>query len=273
MNCEQITELLPDYLRGSLGAAQVREVETHLGQCAECRDDVAVWKKLSLLPVEEPSAAVGHRIDALVEAYQAGRADGANAAGAEGKRAARHSAFDWLRSPMAGLAWGMALLLVGVFGGILASNYASRSNSRSDEMAVMRSQLSDMRQLVVLSMLQQQSASERLQGVSFSRADVQSDPKVQAALLRTLRYDASVDVRLAALEALSHRSTQPQVHREVSDALQDQKSPLVQVALIDQLVEWRDPGVAQRLREFEQSPDLNPTVRQRAQWAVNKLTN
>jgi hypothetical protein len=55
------------------------------------------------------------------------------------------------------------------------------------------------------------------------------------------------------------------------DALQEQQSPLVQVALIDQLTEWRDPDATQRLRQFEQTPNLNPAVKQRAEWAIAKL--
>jgi Putative zinc-finger len=267
MNCEQIAELLPDYLRGSLASGQARVVEQHIEQCAECRDDVTIWKKLSLLPAEQPSPEAGGRFEALLEAYQAGRADGRATFLADPKRAPGRRALDWFRSPLAGLAWGLALLLIGIFAG----SYTSRVSSRSEELASMRSELTNMRQLVVLSMLQQQSASERLQGVSFSQRELQPDPKVLAALLHTLRYDSSVDVRLAALEALSRHASQPQVRRGVSDALQYQQSPLVQVALIDQLVEWRDPDLRQRLREFQQSANLNPTARQRAEWALSKL--
>jgi hypothetical protein len=61
------------------------------------------------------------------------------------------------------------------------------------------------------------------------------------------------------------------VRKDVQDALQQQQSPLVQVALIDLMLEWRDPDAAQRLRNFAQTPNLNPTVRQRADWAVSKL--
>src|SRR5207244_1063751 len=81
-----------------------------------------------------------------------------------------------------------------------------------------------------------------------------------------LRYDASVDVRLAALDALSRHGRQPQVHKAILDSLQ-QQSPLVQVALIDLLLEWRDPDAAQRLQALQQAPNLNPTVRQRVEWA------
>ena len=128
-----------------------------------------------------------------------------------------------------------------------------------------------MKQLVVLSMLQQQSASARLEGVTWSTRDQQLDPQVLSALLHTLHYDASVDVRLAALDALSRHGRQPQVQKAVLDSLQQQQSPLVQVALIDLLLEWRDPDAAQRLQAFQQAPNLNPTVRQRVEWAKSKL--
>src|SRR5207253_8403487 len=72
-----------------------------------------------------------------------------------------------------------------------------------------------MKQMVVLSMLQQQSAGARLEGVTWSTRDQQLDPKVLSALLHTLRHDPSVDVRLAALDALSRHSAQPHVHPRV----------------------------------------------------------
>src|SRR5262249_4381558 len=143
--------------------------------------------------------------------------------------------------------------------------------SRSQELATMHSELKNMKQLVVLSMLQQQSASERLQGVSYTSREEHLDPQVLAALQRTLRYDPSVDVRLAALDTLSRHANQPQIRKSVVDSLQEQQSPMVQVALIDLLTEWRDPEAAEQLRSFEQIKNLNPTVRQRAQWAVSKL--
>jgi len=268
MKCEQVGELLPDYLQGSLNAQQGGVVEQHLMECADCRDEVAIWKKLSILPMEQPSEASRERFEAMLHAYQTGRAEKAESASARGNRAAGWSFINWLRAPVGAVAWSAALLVIGIFAG----NYFGASHSgSSDEIAAMRSELTNVRQLVVLSMLQQQSASERLQGVSYSQREAQLDPQVVSALAHTLRYDTSVDVRLAALDALSRHGSQPQVRKDVLDALQQQQSPLVQVALIDQMVEWRDPDAAQRLRNFAQTPNLNPTVRQRADWAVSKL--
>jgi anti-sigma-K factor RskA len=266
MNCEQVSELLPDYLQGNVNAEQDVVVKRHIELCADCRDAVAIWKNLSLLPDEQPSSALRERFEAMLRAYQAGCADQAGVSPAEQKHASAWRAIQWFRSPVAGLAWSIILLAIGVFAG----HFMARVNS-PDDLAAMRSELANMRQLVVLSMLQQQSASERLQGVSFSRREDQLDPGVLAALLHTLRYDASVDVRLAALDALSRHAGQPQVRAGISEALQSQQSPLVQVALIDQLAEWHDRASAQRLRDFQQAAGLLPAVRQRAEWALSKL--
>ena len=58
MNCEQIAELLPDYLQGSLAAEQMRRVDDHLHHCAACSDEVAVWQKMSLLPIRAAQCGI-----------------------------------------------------------------------------------------------------------------------------------------------------------------------------------------------------------------------
>lgn len=267
MQCEQIAELLPDYLQDSLSAEQHKQVAAHLTACAQCSEEVALWHKLSLVPFEQPGPESRARFEAMLHAFQEGRSEQNATHLREFRRASLWSALDWFRSPLGAMAWSVALFAIGAFMGMRLNS----STARTPELTAMHSELTNMRQLVVLSMLQQQSASERLQGVSWSRREEQLDPQVLAALLHTLRHDNSVDVRLAALDALSRHSRQPQVHQGIVDALQEQQSPLVQVALIDQLLEWRDPDAAQRLRNLRQIPNLNPTVRQRADWAISKL--
>jgi anti-sigma factor RsiW len=287
MNCEQIAELLPDYLQGSLAREQVSQVEQHCEGCANCAQDVAMWKKLALLPSDQPSPDSRARFDAMLHAYSPTVSERSIEVSSSpsrqefspkiatpnvsdsSERTARWNFSAWLRSPLGAVVWSAALLIFGIFIGTRVNKEASPAHP--DEIAAMHAELTNMRQLVALSMLQQQSASERLQGVSWSGLEAHLDPQIQSALLRTLRYDGSVDVRLAALDALSRHASQPQVRKGIGDALQEQQSPLVQVALIDQLAEWRDPDATQRLRNFQQTPNLNPAVRQRAEWAISKL--
>ena len=279
MNCQRMEELLPDYLQNALSPAQTAEVEQHCEHCANCAQDIVMWKKLALLPQEAPSTESRQRFDAMMHAYSTTVAETAasvraiaNAHAVQQQPSTAKPSWnfiEWFRSPFGAVAWSAALLLIGLYAGTHLGNRTT--TAPSEEIASLHAEVTSMRQLVALSMLQQQSASERLQGVSWSTREDHLDPQVQAALMRTLRSDGSVDVRLAALDALSRHATQPLVRKNVLDALQEQQSPLVQVAMIDQLTEWRDPGAAKSLRLLEQTPNLNPAVKQRAEWAIAKL--
>jgi predicted anti-sigma-YlaC factor YlaD len=266
MKCEEIAELLPDYLQQGLQGEQKKVVERHLEICVECSEVAGLWKQLALVPDEQPSTAGRARFDAMLQAYQAGQGSEGVRRGAD-KGASIWSVFQWLRSPVGAVAWSIALVALGTYLGLQLGS----AKSNSQELTAMHRELTNTRQMVALSMLQQQSASQRLEGVTWTRRDEQLDPQVLSALMRTLRYDQSVDVRLAALDALSRHAGQPQVKKTVVDALQEQQSPLMQVALIDQLVEWRDAEAAPGLEKLRKLPNLNPTVRQRADWAISKL--
>jgi len=267
MKCEEIAELLPDYLQEGLDLEQKKLVERHLESCVECGEVASLWKKLALIPDEQPGAASRERFEAMLQAYQTGRGDESVRRRPQDKGPSIWSVFQWLRSPVGAVAWSLALVALGTYLGLQLGT----AKSNSQDLAALHTELTNMRQMVALSMLQQQSASQRLEGVTWTRREGQLDPQVLTALMHTLRYDPSVDVRLAALDALSRHAGQPQVRKTVVDALQEQQSPLVQVALIDQLVEWRDTEAAPRLEKLRQMPNLNPTVRQRADWAISKL--
>src|SRR5258708_15990697 len=76
MKCEEIAELLPDYLQDGLQEEHKKIVERHLESCAECSEVAGLWKKLALIPDEQPSPTGRARFDAMLQAYQAGQGRG-----------------------------------------------------------------------------------------------------------------------------------------------------------------------------------------------------
>ncbi|MGH3185362.1 MAG: HEAT repeat domain-containing protein, partial [Streptosporangiaceae bacterium] len=136
------------------------------------------------------------------------------------------------------------------------------------EIADLRQQVQNTQQLVVLSLLQQQSANDRLQGVSYSNRLQAADPQVQAALVRSLKYDSSPDVRLAALDALSRHGAEPEIQRQLVESFHYQQSPLVQIALVDSFVETRDRLARSLLEQVSRDTTYQPEVRQRAAWGL-----
>ena len=270
MKCEQIAEWIPDYLQGTLASEQRSQVESHLEGCAECKQDVLLWQQLGALPRQQPSPALRNRFNAMLESYQEGRWEKSSLA-AEGRRAPWFAGLgNWFRMPaMAGVAWACVFLLCG----FIIGKYTNKPQTTDPEqLQAIRNELKSTKQIMVLSMLQLQSASERLQAVSYSAQVDQADPQVLGALLRTVRSDSSVDVRLAALDALTRYGNRPEVRKGLIDAMQSQQSPMVQIALIDALVDLHDRSAVQQLKRVQQDPKVNPNVKKRAEWGIQKLS-
>jgi hypothetical protein len=268
MTCKEFEDLLPDFLQKNLPKQELDSINAHMEQCSECREMTALWGKLGTLPGEHARPALRSRFEAMLNAYQEGRWEHDKLKAQQRKLSPVWSFGDFFRAPAAQVAFAMIFLVAGV----LIGRHFDKPDANTHELTALHQEVSSMRQLVVLSMLQQQSASERLQGVNWSLQVNHADPEIVSALLHTLRTDGSVDVRLAALDALRRYNTEPKVRKGLVDALQAQQSPMVQIALIDALVDLHEADAVQHIKKFQQTPNLNPTVRQRAEWGINKLS-
>jgi HEAT repeat protein len=78
-------------------------------------------------------------------------------------------------------------------------------------------------------------------------------------------------VRLAAVDALRNFTDNPIGRKGLVQALAKQESPLVQIAILDQIVELHEKSAASAVQFLLVGDNLNPEVRQRAQWALTKL--
>jgi hypothetical protein len=245
-----------------LGETEGEEFAAHIASCEACRSEVSricgLWQSLDLLPLEEPSSKLRDRFYEMLGAYRQGLAS--NQARGSGK------AGGWLRTRAWQLAAAAALVAVGI--GI---GYGVRDDRSRPELVQLREEVTNMRQLVALSLLQQQSASERLRGVSWAYQAEPSDREVLGALVTAVNHDSNVNVRLAAVDALRRFAASPETRRAVVDALPTQTTPLVQVALIDLLVDFKDRDAAGALKTLAANREVNDGVRQQARWALEKL--
>src|SRR5207248_344529 len=124
---------------------------------------------------------------------------------------------------------------------------------------------------VALSMLQQQSPTARMRGVTYTEQMSQPDREVAEALMFAVKNDSNVNVRLSAVDALQKFAADPRVAPAMIEAIPGQESPLVQIALIDMLVQLNARSTAPDLMRLSKNPQLDEMVRQRAAWALQKL--
>ena len=135
----------------------------------------------------------------------------------------------------------------------------------------MRSEVHDLREMVSLSLMQQQSASSRIKGVSWTGQIDQPSDQIVASLLDTLMHDPNVNVRLATIDALERYASRDDVRRGTIRAVEGQTSPLVQIALIDFMVKTNEREGAPTLRRLAMDPQADGTVRARAQWGLQQI--
>lgn len=263
MICERVKEQIPEYLSGALPEQARTKLLNHLDSCSGCREEIArldtVWQSLDLLEPADPSPALRPRFEEMLAAYQAGL---------RATRPPRSTPRNWFAFPVP--AWAVAGCAVLLIVGGVAAGRVTRP-AQPVEYAQLRGEVESMRQLVTLSLLQQQSPGARLRGVNYSYQMERPDPQVESALLYAVNHDSNVNVRLSALDALQKFAASPTVSRELIDALPAQDSPLVQIGLIDLLVGRNEADAAPALQKLTKDPQTNPAVRQRAQWGLNKL--
>jgi hypothetical protein len=262
MQCDQIHEQFVGYLAGTLRPGERREVEHHLAECSDCATAIEVWNKLGDLSSERPSAGLKTRFqDMLWENAHAGPLRKASVMEIPSRRPI------WTWAAAAGL------LVAGWLGGRYAGwPPQSQPATKSEEVATLRREVRDLREAVVVSMLRQTSATDRLQGVLTSSRIERPDSDVVGALIETLRHDPSMNVRLSAVDALKRFATQPKVRQGFVEALSASDSPLVQIALIDALVEAKDTDAAGALRQLESETGVEQIVKQRAKLALERLS-
>jgi len=211
----------------------------------------STWEDLGRLPVPQPSAALRARF------YQS-----LNTLTESNSRAPW-----WNRRVTLQWAAGLALFLLGIGVG-----YLNRPAAAPPEVAQLRTQVEGLRQTVALSLMDKRSASSRLQGVEWSSQVDQPDQELLTALLTTLNHDQNINVRLASLDALEKFTSDAGVRKALEQSITTQQSPLLQIALIDALVHIHDNGAAGQFKQLSSDSSLNAAVRQRAQWAVQKLS-
>jgi hypothetical protein len=231
MKCSQIKKRFSDFLTGEIDKTARKEIEEHVTACGSCRDELeslsVIWTKLGVLPEEQPSNNVRTRFYTALEKYK-------QSLEKEKARPDLGKLLDsWLerwapRRPVFKFSLALMLLVVG----LTAGYFLRASLQGGGEIARLRQEVHQVRQIAEVSLLRQESLSERLRGIDVTSRVEQSDEGTLESLLRIVSSDTNINTRLAAIDALHLLPDYPLIKQEYVQSLSEQTSPLIDIALI-----------------------------------------
>lgn len=149
--------------------------------------------------------------------------------------------------------------------------YLLQSNSGEKEVNQLTEQVSELKEMMMLSLLEKESASQRLKAVSLTSEMDQVSDKVADALLATLNSDENVNVRLAALDALKPFVKSSKVRSGLIASIAKQDSPLVQLALADLMVNIQEKKSVDALKQLLEKDNTPQEVKSKISESIEVL--
>lgn len=253
---------LIEYLEGTLTEVEAKEVERQLVNSEELRRELReleiLFDTLDSVEMERPSERLSQQFRQFLAKEEQ------KAAKVKPEQSARVFT---LRRIEWSVAAAIALLALGVaFGTLWQKNM--RQQQQIDRLLA---ETEDTRNMLILSMLQEQSASQRIKAMNTAVQERATDPQVIEALIQTLFVDDNVNVRMKAAEALGQFGQQKEVVTALTKALRTEESPEVQITLIDVLTNMKAKEAMDEFKTLMKKDDLLDVVKNKAAYGVEIL--
>jgi hypothetical protein len=258
MEKNKVDELIAKYNEGLADPSEVQQLEkmieegivelTQLRELAKL--DEGMFKIIEPLPSQE----LDHRFYKMLS---------------KEKKLEPKTSFSWQwisESIFSKFAVGALLLVGGFSAGLLMQK--ETGNTEVKELAL---EVNGLKEMMMISLLEKESATDRLKAVSLSEEIEGPSKKVTDALFKTLNTDPSVNVRLASLEALQNYSKSPAVREGLVRAIAQQESPLVQMALAELMVKLQEKSSVKELKKIMEQKSTPNEVKQRLKASINVL--
>lgn len=148
----------------------------------------------------------------------------------------------------------------------------SESSNVMSEIGNLKKEIKETKDLLIVSMLKRESASERIQAVNYSYDLQRPDEKVLKALIFTLDFDPSVNVRLAAADAIGRFGYNDYVRNALIKSLLKQQEPTLQISIIETLTKLNIRNALPALRLLVEDGNTSDFVRQKAEESSKFLS-
>ena len=246
--------MLPDYLDKVLNADTNNKIEEHLKECKTCSKELSQLQELfgafeTETEITPPSSIKIKFLKQLEHEKQMTSkvVSLSEPSNAKGNR--------WATNLLK-IAASVALLI----GAFLTGRYQSVSDNNK-ELALLTEEKNELRQTAMLSLMENESASKRIQGVNYIEEFKNPDEAIVKALADRMLHDKNTNVRLAAVEALSNYSSSETVKMAFIEAWKTEKDPSIQITIIHTLVNIQEKKAIEPMKMLLEQEETQPFIK------------
>ena len=269
MQCDEVQPILIEYIEGNLEDSVDQEIEKHIESCTACRKELsevkAVFKTISKYQMVQPDESLRTNFRAMLSS-EIEKLNVANTI----KEVPMHRIINikW-SSPFMRIAAAIVLLISGIWIGIIIKS--SMDNSKTGQLSELKNEMKDMKEMLMFTMLNGESASQRIKAVNYSTEIPYPNQKVISALVSTLNSDKNVNVRLAAAYSLEKFWDIPQVRDSLVTSLVNQSEPIIQIVLINILTEKKETKAVKPMQQIISDKNTIKEVKDIAEKSIRVL--
>lgn len=256
MDREQLESLIIDYIDNKLNNVDRQKIEAELMRNADAYKLYEELKEVLLVMDKMPS----------IEPKQQTQTKFAQALGEE--LASQRGKFVLFTPAFYRIAAAVTLLVLGAGVGY----WISKQHEQREELLAIKNEMKQTKMLMMQMLDNDQSASQRIQGVNVANRMAKADDEIVKALVNTMNTDPNSNVRLAALDALSKFTDDASVRDALTRSLSKQNDPVVQIALIQLLVKMKEKSVVNDLKRIVDDAETMKAVKDEAYSGIMKLS-
>lgn len=260
MSCEEVKDLLVSYEEGSLDAATQEAIADHLGTCAGCRQEQAMvanlLSQLANVLTELPDQNIESAFLQELE-REKNTLTRATIIHPTPKKPNRHRVY-----------WGITATIALVAG----FTFFFQQRNLMKEMVALEKEYNQLNKMVALSLIEDQSASKRLQAVHHATSLLEQDLEIIEALIDKMQHDKHVNVRLAAASALARFSDNAIVTIALVDALKTEQNSNMQIEIIQILVKAQEKKAVPIMQQLLQQEGVLPYVKEQINAGLNQIS-
>ncbi|MGD8427548.1 MAG: HEAT repeat domain-containing protein, partial [Balneolaceae bacterium] len=151
-----------------------------------------------------------------------------------------------------------------------------KEGASSKEVAALNHEIQRMKQTLMYGgSYSQVSAGERLSAINLSTkipsGDKRLGQEITDILIHTMNSDKSVNVRMAAAEALFRFRDEPGIKKALVNSLSEQEDPQMQITLIDMLVQMKAKGALNEMNKLLMNTNTRDVVKQQLKAGIAEL--